>query len=163
MKQEQKQRAHQAASKSTGSHSHILLKTSPSMTTYTAQYRGQEIQPGVAYFSRRSTHCAKGNGGISLGFSKFSCGRQHLSAANLLSFSGFPSQLFFDSLEAHEESMGFIEEFSQDFRVNIYILSDDMDKGATCHHLWLFCNKTGKTKNLTSQSSSSKHSKILIE
>lgn len=75
---------------------------------------------------------------FSLGFSKFSCGSQDLSAANLLSFSRFPSQLFFDSLEAHEDSMGFIEEFSQDFRVNIYILSDDMDKGATCHHLWFF-------------------------
>lgn len=68
-------------------------------------------------------------------FSKFSCGRQHLSETNLLSFPGFSSQLFFNSLEAHEDPMGFIEEFSQDFGVNIYILSDDMDKGATCHHL----------------------------
>lgn len=32
-------KAHQAASKSTGSHSHILCRTSPSMTTYTAQQR----------------------------------------------------------------------------------------------------------------------------
>lgn len=71
---------------------------------------------------------------MSCGFPQFSSGLQHLSAAYLLSFSGFSSQLFFNSLEAHKDPMGFIEEFSQDLRVNILILSDYMDKGATWRH-----------------------------
>lgn len=84
---------------------------------------------------------------MSCGFPQFSSGLQHLSAAYLLSFSGFSSQLFFNSLEAHKDPMGFIEEFSQDLRVNILILSDYMDKGATWRHVWFFWNKTEKKFN----------------
>lgn len=132
------------ASKSINSHLHIPCKTSASMTAHTAQYWGHKVEPGVPYFSRRSTHHAKGQGCISYGFLQFSCGFQHISAAYLLSFSGFSSQFFFNSLEAHKDSMGFIKEFSQDLRVNIYILLDDIDKGAAWHRLWFFWNKIGK-------------------
>lgn len=92
-------------------------------------------EPGDPRFSRRAIHHAKGQECISFGFSQFSCALQHLLAAYLLSFPGFSSQFFFNSLEAHKDSMGFIEEFSQDVRVNIYIFLDDIDKRAAWHRL----------------------------
>lgn len=104
------------------------------LTTSTAQDRSQSRTKSPLFLHALHLLCKRTMMQF-MWLSQFSCGLQHLPAAYLLSFSGLSSQFFFNSLEAHKDSMGFIEEFSQDLRVNIYILSDDIDKGAAWHSL----------------------------
>lgn len=109
-------------------HHHLLIpcKTLPLLTTDNAQHRNWHRTRRPA-FLQEAIHRAKGQECISFGFSQVT--------AYLLSFSGLSSQLFFNSLEAHKDPMGFVEQFSQDLRVHIYIFPDNIDKRAAWHHL----------------------------
>lgn len=117
------------------------------MTTYTAQQR-PENQTQSPIFLQEVHPLCKGKGCIQQVFQNSGVGGSTYQKPTYWAFLDFPvnsSSILGGPRKIPWDSA---EEVSQSFGVNIYILSDDMDKGATCHHLW-FSNRKKKIASIT--------------
>lgn len=129
----------QAASKPTGSHSHILCRTSPSMTT-TSPSRGQKSNP-ESHISPGGPSTKKGKDAFYLVFQNSVVGGSTYQKPTYWASRIFLSQLFFNSLRPTKipwDSRWRV--FSGFWSKHLYPFGW-YDKGATCHHLWFFWNR----------------------